>query len=149
LPTTPVPIDTHIRLASMRQINRAIDHCFNGEYECAITLSGAAEGMLPQTEEPHFRQKVKEFAQREDIKAAGGAIGPNDYINWLKHGSFSHGPRVESTTIPAEESLVIVWRAISKYKSVFGELSPQMLTFQKWAKNWLQQEKERDAAQAG
>lgn len=144
--TTPVPIDTNIQLASMRQINRAIDHCVNGEYECAITLAGAAEGMLPETKEAHLRQKIIELAGRDNIQAAGGAIGPNDYINWLKHGSFSHGPRVESTIIPAEESLVVVARAISKYKAVYDDLSPQMLSFHNWAKNWLREENDRNAA---
>ena len=65
---TPVAIDTHIRLASMRQINRAIDHAIQGEYECAITLAGAAEGMLPETWKPHFRQKIKNFAETPKSK---------------------------------------------------------------------------------
>jgi hypothetical protein len=146
--TTPVPIDTHIRLASMRQINRAIDHCLNGEYECAITLAGAAEGILPKTDKAHFHQKEIELAKSPEIKAAGGNIWPNDYYNWLKHGSLIRGgPRIENATIPAEESLKWVWRAISKYKAIYDDLSPQMLSFRDWAKNWLQEEKDRDATQ--
>jgi hypothetical protein len=109
----PVPIDTHIRLASMRQIHCAIEHLERGDYECAITLAGAAEGMLPETEEEHFRQKVIELSNTPEIKAAGGATGPNDYINWLKHASIVRGgPRIDNATIPAEESVAVVWRAI-------------------------------------
>jgi hypothetical protein len=44
-----------------------------GDYECAITLAGAAEGMLPETDEAHFRQKVIELSNTPEIKAAGGA----------------------------------------------------------------------------
>ena len=122
----------------MRQINRAIDHAINGEYECAITLAGAAEGILPNTDKPHFLQKEKELANRPELKAAGGAVKPNDYINWLKHGSLVRGgPRIESVTIPAEESIKTVWRAITKYKAVYDDLSPQMLHFRNWAKEWL------------
>ena len=80
---TPVPIDTHIRLASMRQIHCAIEHLHRGDYECAITLAGAAEGILPDTWKPHFLQKVKALSISPEIQAEGGAIGENDYINWL------------------------------------------------------------------
>jgi hypothetical protein len=136
--TTPVPIDTHIRLASMRQIHRAIDHCVDGEYECAITLAGAAEGILQDTDKPHFRQKEIEVSKSPEITSAGGNVGLNDYANWLKHGRLVRGgPRIENATIPAEESVKWVWRAISKYKAVYDDLTPQMLSFQTWAKNWL------------
>lgn len=138
--TTPVPIDTHIRLASMRQINRAIDHLLTGEYECAITLAGAAEGMLPDTWKPHFRQRLQKFSKWAAIKEEGGATGPNDYKNWLKHGSFSGGPRIEAATIPAEESVAMVYRAITKYNAVYDDLSPQMLSFINWMGEWLQKE---------
>jgi hypothetical protein len=144
--TTPVPIDTNIRHASMRQIHCAIEHVYRGDYECAITLAAAAEGMLPDTDEPHFRQKEVELSKSPEIKAAGGAIGPNDYINWLKHGSFGGGPRVENATIPAEESLKTVWRAITKYRASYDDLSPQMLSFRGWATEWLQKDLEQNNA---
>ena len=69
----------------MRQIYCAIEHLHQGDFECAITLAGAAEGILPDTDEAHFRQKVKALSKSPEIRATGGATGPNDYINWLKH----------------------------------------------------------------
>lgn len=135
----PVSIDTHIQLASMRQIHRAIDHLHAGDYECAITLAGAAEGILPETWKPHFRQKVKEFTKAPEIQEAGGATGENDFINWLKHGSLKRGgPRFETVTISAEESLVVVYRAITKYRAVYDDLSPQMSSYLGWLKVWLE-----------
>jgi hypothetical protein len=73
----------------MRQIHCAIEHVERGDYECAITLAAAAEGMLPEPEKPYFRGKVKKLSESEEVKAAGGATGPNDYSAWLKHGTFS------------------------------------------------------------
>jgi len=131
----PVTIDTNIRLASMRQIHCAIEHLHRGNYECAITLAGAAEGMLPNTDEPTFRQKVKALSKSPEIQAAGGATGPNDYTNWLKHGG------VENATIPAEESVALIWRAITKYKVIYNDLSPQMLRFEDWAREWLRKDR--------
>jgi hypothetical protein len=136
---TPVKIDTYIRLASMRQIHCAIEHLHRGDYECAITLAGAGEGILPDSWKPHFRQKAKELSKSQEIQAEGGATGENDYINWLKHGSLKNGgPRFETATIPTEESAVIIYRAITKYNAVYDDLSPQMLSYLGWLKEWLE-----------
>ena len=140
--TTPVPIDTHIRLASMRQIHGAIEHVHRGDYECAITLASAAENMLLEPETPYLRQKIKAVSNSEEIKAAGGATGPNDYATWLKHGTLN-GVKTENATIPAEESVAWVCRAISKFKTVYDDLSPQMTSFRQWAKEWLQKDLNR------
>ena len=95
--------------------------------------------MLPDTDEPHFRQKVKALSKSPEIQAEGGATGPNDYINWLKHGRCKKdGPRIEAVAIPAEESIAVIWRAITKYNVTYDDFSPQMLSFAKWAKDWLQ-----------
>jgi hypothetical protein len=141
LSTTPVPIDTHIRLASMRQIHSAIEHLYRGDYECAITLAGAGEGRLPDTWKPHFRKKLKEFEKLPAIRKEGGATGPNDFKNWLKHGTLKRGgERVEAATIPAEESVVMVFRAVTKFNAVYDDLSPQMFSFLNWMGEWLQRD---------
>jgi hypothetical protein len=133
-------IETNVHFASMRQINAAIEHMHRDDYECAITLAGAAEGMLPDTDEPHFRQKMKELAGAPEIKAAGGATGPNDYINWLKHASLMKGgPGIENAIIPLIEVIAVIWRAITKFRVTYPEVrTPQMLSFENWARSHLQ-----------
>jgi len=125
----PAFIETNIRLAAMRQIHAAIEHQQRQDYECAITLAAAAEGMLPATDEPHFHQKVKDFSAGLP-DAVEGAQKPNDFITWLKHGTYN-GKKCETATIDYSESLVIVWRAITKFFAVYDDVSPQM---QSWAK---------------
>jgi hypothetical protein len=89
----------------MRQIHSAIEHLYRGDYECAITLAGAGEGMLPDTWKPHFRKKLKEFEKLPAIKKEGGATGPNDFKNWLKHGTLKRGgERVEAATIQRKKA---------------------------------------------
>jgi hypothetical protein len=139
----PDHISTNVRFASMRQIHAALEHLHRGDYECAITLAGAAEGMLPDTDKPHFRQKVKELSASPEIKAEGGATGPNDYINWLKHGRIERdGPRVESAPIPDHEWIAVVWRAITKFRVTYNDETPQMVSFAKWAREYLQSDKD-------
>lgn len=58
----PASIEVTAKVASMRQIHAAIEHAEIQNYECAITLAAAAEGMLPATENEHFHKKVKDFA---------------------------------------------------------------------------------------
>jgi hypothetical protein len=57
----------------MRQIHAAIEHLQRGDFECAMTLAAAGEGMLPPTDEPHFR----ELARMTEV---------NDIVDWLRHG---------------------------------------------------------------
>jgi hypothetical protein len=131
----PVAIDTNIRLAAMRQIHCAIEHLKEGHYEAAITLAAAAEGMLPETEARHLRPAVKEMSKRPNIQEAGGSTDPNACSVWLKHGTVD-GKRVEAITIPAEESMVIVCRAMSKFNAVYDDMTPQMAAFHTIATRW-------------
>jgi hypothetical protein len=128
----PKSIDTNTRYASMRQIHAAIEHIKRGDFECAITLAGAAEGMLPDTDEPHFRQKMiaLEKAMPEVDKKFKGA---NNFINWLKHGRIvKNGPRYENATIGLLDPLATIYRAITKFEATYDDLSPQMKGYKSW-----------------
>jgi hypothetical protein len=135
--TNPPEIETKIQFASMRQIHEAIQHLHRGDFECAITLAGAGEGMLPETENSHFRQKAMAL-EAALPRTKDGENTANAYINWLKHGKFkTGGARVEETTISELEVIYTIWRAISKFQAVSGntaaERTPQMISFENWA----------------
>jgi hypothetical protein len=128
----PESIDTNVRFVSMRQIHAAIEHINRGDFECAITLAGAAEGILPETNSPHFRQKMiaLEKAMPQVDKRFKGA---NNFINWLKHGSIiKDGPRFENATIGLIDPLATIYRAITKFEVTYEELSPQMTAYKSW-----------------
>jgi hypothetical protein len=138
------PIDTTIRVASMRQINAAIEHLHRGDFECAITLAAAAEGMLPDTDKPHFLQKVR--ALEESLKDAEGENRANAHINWLKHGKLrDNEARIETATISQLDVIVTIWRAISKFEAVYvsgdADRTPQMIQFANWTRERLQNSK--------
>jgi hypothetical protein len=104
-----------------------------GHFECAITLAAAGEGILPDTDDPHFRQKV--IALEKGLpKNGNGEIRANAYINWLKHGRVHpKEERIETATISRLEVIVVIWRAISKFIAVYGSSTPQMQSFAIWA----------------
>ncbi|NPU10920.1 hypothetical protein HL666_09115 [Bradyrhizobium sp. 83002] len=128
-------METKIEYAAMRQIHVAIECYRQQHWECAITLAAAAEGMLPNTDEPHFRQRVKEFAGRAP-EMEGFTNDPNAVINWLKHGNVD-GERREIVAINNSEPPVIIWRAITKFYALYNFVSPQMLAWQSSMKQAL------------
>lgn len=109
------------KLAARRQIDAAIDHLFKREFECAITLAGAAETMLPdETEKPYIFASAAKHPLFKKAEL-------NDVINWLKHY------KLPDTKIIFERDVVIVvFRAMSKYVAVFNEAPESWHRFREW-----------------
>lgn len=135
--------ETNTKLTSARQIHAAITHHAAGDVECAITLAAAAEGMLVEPDEPAFRQKVKDFAASLP-EVADGSQGPNDFINWLKHGTYN-GKKCDTATIDDIEAPVTIWRAITKFYAAHKAVTPEM---EKWQQTMKQKLSAKKAAKA-
>jgi len=129
----PESIDTTERFASIRQIHGAIDHLHKGDFECAITLAAAGEGILPPTDRPHLLQKIKAIVDSLPSHE-GEANRANDIINWLRHGTtLQDGKRFDTVTITEMEMIGVITRAISKFIAVYNYQTPQMASFVDWA----------------
>jgi hypothetical protein len=103
----------------MRQIHAAIEHWRRGDFECAITLASAAETMLPDIDEPHFR-RVQNITRINVIS------------NWLIHGGSDllKGDHVDTVVIEEIDTVVAIHRAILKFEAVFWkDKTPQMTSF--------------------
>lgn len=110
-------IHTNRKLAAVRQIEAAIDHYRAGQFECAITLSAAAEGLLPETDNNHIFKLLKENSRKDSIDY-------NLLINWLKHPTSS-----DEILLPEFEVAVIVMRGISKLIALYNEGTENMRRF--------------------
>jgi histidyl-tRNA synthetase len=122
--------ETDVRAASLAQIHAAIDRLQQSDFVSAITLGGAAEGMLPETEKPHLFTKLQEW-QKSLPPDTGGATGLNDFYHWVKHGK--NDKRPEKAVISELEAMTSIQRAISKFAAIYSEQSPQMKAFAEWA----------------
>lgn len=142
----PPSIEVTARVASMRQIHAAIEHEARQNFECAITLAAAGEGIIPATENEHFHKKVKDFAASLP-ESTEGATDPNEVINWLKHGKYNGKP-CEKATIEHVEVMVTIWRAISKFHAVYDDVSPQMTSWANSTRTRLAAEKKAAKALA-
>jgi hypothetical protein len=135
----PTQIETSIRVASMRQIHAAIDHLHRGDFECAITLAAAGEGMLPAIDNPDSFLKTMALIP---MPASSAEARVNEIVDWLAHGISGDGTRIELVQISEREMIVTIFRAISRFEPVYG-LTPQMRQFAKCAISTLQSQEER------
>ena len=126
--TTARVVQTNKRLAAERQIHAAIDHYCAGDFECVITLCSAAEGQLPEPNEPiHYFAILKQDAAEHPAED-GEKDDFNYAANWMKHGW-------GADKVEINELQVMGWlvRAVSKYRAVYGVGTPEMTALLSWA----------------
>lgn len=114
-------IETSIALASLRQICAAIDCFNNGEFECAITLAAAGEGILPAP--------AKENTYIFGVLRNHDDLEVNLVINWLKHGK-----DFKTATISQFEAAITIARSISKFIAVHNGSHPKFEEFMEWGR---------------
>jgi hypothetical protein len=128
LPESPFKIDIGTSLsltlheAASRQIDAAIDALQAGDYDVALTLAGAAEGMIVRTGHHMFRwlkqhpRAMERFDQKQWIAIL------NSERDWLKHGG---QPAMQ---ICCADAAFMIARAASKLE----DWTPKMVAFKIW-----------------
>jgi hypothetical protein len=111
--------------AMTRQIEAAIDALQRGDYDIAVTLAGAAEGMIQ-------REGLHMFAYMRDSPKVQAKFSKKDWIAtinrelyWLKHGGQNE------MNIECSDAAIMIARAASK----LGKWTPKMEEFRIWLKN--------------
>jgi hypothetical protein len=114
--------------AALRQITAAIEHYNRGEYECAITLAGAAEGQLTVKEDDnHVFKQLKEFVPPEFKSEKEWVNWLNAARDWLKHET----PQWEDEWVISGYSAgTMILRAITKFNWAYRQVSQRMVNFQ-------------------
>jgi hypothetical protein len=121
-------VQTNKRLAAERQIHAAIAHFHAGDFECAITLCGAAENRMPEPSEAIHLFRILQLAGDERPAPDGQKDDFNYAANWMKHDK-------DPDEVEIDELEVKLWlyRAISKYRAVYGIGTPEMADLFPWA----------------
>ena len=112
-------METNKKWGSLRQIRAAIGHFELSQYECAMTLAGAGESILPNSPLMHLFNVLKGKFSGKEL---------NLFRNWLKHAT---GP--EKITIDELEVVVAISRAIQKFLATYEESHPDFRKFSDWA----------------
>ncbi|TYL99175.1 hypothetical protein FXB40_03420 [Bradyrhizobium rifense] len=109
----------------MRQIHAAIEHWRHGDFECAIALASTAAEMLPDVDEPHFREL-------QNISRV------NEISNWLIRGASRErlkSGQIDTVVIEELDTVLAIHRAILKFEAVFWkDKTPQMKSFRNCAR---------------
>ena len=106
--------------AATRQTDAAIDALQRGEYDVAVTLAGAAEGMI-QREGPHmFAYMLTKIGDRASKKESIATL--NRELYWLKHGGQNE------MAIECADAAFMISRAASKLE----KWTPKMDQFKVW-----------------
>jgi hypothetical protein len=116
--------------AAIRQIHAAIFHFRRKQYECAVTLAGAAEDLLGDTEPDHL-WKVLMQRKPQDRSEREWAAMFNETRNWLKHPTDNLG---SERYIDEFETVIMLIRAVSKFTARYGESSANMEEFVVWCR---------------
>lgn len=116
--------------AALRQIHGAIGHLYAQEYDCAITLAGAAED-LPIHAEPDHLWKVLMRRRPFDHNGKEWAAMFNQTRDWLKHPTEN---LADERHIDEFETVIMLVRATSKFIGKFRKGSKKMEEFIEWAR---------------
>jgi len=118
------------REAALKQIRVAIKLLEEEEFEAAITLAGAAEGMMLKGAQP-----IAMFEQLKELRPADFRTEPewvsflNALLYWLKHSGDQ-----ESNVIGEFDAWVMIVRALTKYHGTFDERPPEVDALMAWGK---------------
>lgn len=116
--------------ASERQIRAAISAFESGSYDTAVILGSAAEGILPAPDARTLFVAMKEHA----------GVEPNPIANWLKHGNGTNGQPADMATVRGDEAIVMIIRAISKYRDVSGDVTAFAGEFGNYIRSFVEPE---------
>jgi hypothetical protein len=108
------------RSGALRQLEAAIDHLYLGHFDIAITLAGAAEGMLPAPDDIDMFRFLKEstdatdeFGKPEWMRVLNG------HKEWLKHPTIDQPQEI---TLNWLDAAAMINRAAFRYGYlVWGE----------------------------
>jgi hypothetical protein len=114
--------------AAVRQLEAAIDAFERGDYAVAITLAGAAEGMLPTIPSQPLFESLRDHP-KAPLKGKPWVSVLNRERDWLKHPSEGAiGPVIEIDHI---DTAVMLLRALARVPDPWSE---RMEALQEWAK---------------
>ena len=113
--------------AVQRQINAAIKHFEDKEYECAITLAGAAEGQLTTEDgSKHLFEQLRVRTPPEFENENEWTSWLNATKDWLKHKTPQWGDEWEITEHTAALTIA---RAVTKFHWAYKQSTQRMENF--------------------
>lgn len=113
--------------AATRQVEAAIDAIERGDYDVAITLAGAAEGMLPElAHQPLFTMMRDNPKVPPELSKKVWISTLNAERDWLEHPTVVLG---EEINLELGDGVFMLLRAFARLPS----WTPRMYEFKAWS----------------
>lgn len=130
--------------AAKIQLDCAIQHFFNGNHVCAVTLAGAAEDILGSLLKIKGEQSPFEFLHKWYQEEYAVQVTKHDFSrnianvprNWLKHAEKDVDSELD---ISDKDSTMLLMRAVPCYFKLTGEHSEEMVRFNKHVSSNIQE----------
>lgn len=119
-PETPLALTK--TQGATRQTEAAIEALVRGDFDIAITLAGAAEGML-ERDGPHMFSFLRDSPRVEHVETKVWIATLNLERDWLKHSGGA-----ESLLLERGHAAFMIARAASK----LDKWTPRMEEFKEW-----------------
>jgi len=116
--------------AALRHINAAILLFHAKEYECAITLIGAAEDLIGDVDSVHLWEVLKNERPDGHSEKEWTTI-LNMTRDWLKHATAQSG---EAREITQFEAMIMIIRGIYKFTARYNKATRDMEHFYEWCR---------------
>ncbi len=128
--------------AAQRQIEAAIDAMQKGDFDIAVTLAGAAEGIFSHRKGSDLFSRMIEYPQAAEFftKTEWNAV-INAERDWLKHPTLE---RDEPREFGPSDAGFMVARAMSKLRP--DEWTPVMAEFKSWLTAHVRDEAENSSS---
>lgn len=123
---TDVPVTLTKLDAAQQQLEGAIQQLFFGNWACAVTLAGAAEGILPETGKCDDIFSVARHLAVEDHgrKEKEFSTNANKLVHWLKHNQKDKPNFAPTYSIEQEDAVRLILRAYSRFSVHLTPLAP-------------------------
>ena len=125
--------------AARIQLGSAIDHYFQGDYVCAVTLAGAAEDIFAGLLKASGQQTPFEFLHDWYQENYNTTVSKNDFSrkianlgrNWLKHAKEDADTKFDITE---GDSIMMLMRALPCYHKLTKSHTKKMEKFFQYLK---------------
>jgi len=136
------PLCLSKKAAAVRQIEAAIRAMQIGDYDVAITLAGAAEGMMPETAPTGFDSMLDRLLKRSPERPKKDWVGIlNRDRDWLKHLTPDLPGQLE---FDLDAAAYMVFRATTKVPA--SAWTAPLAAFKAWYLPWMKRQSQLRAS---
>ena len=120
--------------AAQQQLEGAIANLFLGNWACAVTLSGAAENVMPKPDKENdlFCVAQKVSSEKHNMKSKDMIAMFNEKRDWLKHHQTGTPQYKAAQDFSQEDAVIMILRAYTRFLAITNSDTEHIVVFEEW-----------------